>query len=85
MFRFLLFAIGRYAGFFSHLACFLAGVSLIISFWWGVVLLSVSLLLGSLSAFLSRRSSPPASSPAPSPDASILFSNILSQLNKDAQ
>lgn len=52
MIQFLLFAVGRYASFFSHLASFLAGLSLWVSFPWGVVLLASAVLLGSLSAYL---------------------------------
>ena len=51
MIHFLLFAVGRYANFVSHLAAFLAGLSLLVSLPLGVVLLAVALLLGSLSAF----------------------------------
>ena len=56
MIQFLFFAIGRYAGFCSHLAAFLAGLSLLVSLPWGVVLLASALLLGSLSAFFVNRS-----------------------------
>lgn len=56
MMQFLLFAIGRYAGFVSHLAAFLAGLSLWISLPWGIVLLAVAVLLGSLSSFSVSRS-----------------------------
>lgn len=55
MIQFLLFAVGRYASFFSHLAAFLAGLSLLISLPLGIVLLAVALLLGSLSAFFVNR------------------------------
>lgn len=51
MIQFLFFAVGRYAGFVSHLAAFLAGLSLVVSLPLGIVLLAVALLLGSLSAF----------------------------------
>lgn len=54
MIQFLLFAVGRYAGFVSHLAAFLAGLSLLVSLPWGVVLLSCAVLLGSLSSFLQK-------------------------------
>lgn len=55
MIQFLFFAVGRYASFVSHLAAFLAGLSLLISLPLGIVLLAVALLLGSLSAFFVNR------------------------------
>lgn len=55
MIHFLLFTVGRYAGFISHLAAFLAGFSLWVSLPLGVVLLAVALLLGSFSAFSVNR------------------------------
>lgn len=54
MIQFLLFAIGRYSSFFSYFAAFLAGLSLLVSLPWGVVLLSLAVLLGSLSSFLQK-------------------------------
>lgn len=54
MMQFLLFSVGRYAGFFSHLSAFLAGLALWISLSWGVVLLAVAVVLGSFSAFSVR-------------------------------
>lgn len=54
MIHFLLFAVGRYASFVSHFAAFLAGLSLLVSLPLGVVLLAVSVVLGSFSAFTSR-------------------------------
>lgn len=54
MIQFLFFVIGRYSSFFSHLAAFLAGLSLVVSLPFGVVLLSFAVLLGSLSSFLQR-------------------------------
>ena len=54
MIQFLLFAVGRYSSFFSHLAAFLAGLSLPVSLPWGVVLLSCAVLLGSLSSYLQK-------------------------------
>lgn len=81
MVKFFLFVVSRYALFVSYVAVFLAGLSLWISLPFGIVCLALSLLLGSLSAFLRRRVDPPAVS-VPSPD--ILFSNILSQISKDA-
>lgn len=80
MFKFFLFAVSRYALFVSYVAVFLAGLSLWVSLPFGVVCLSASVVLGSLSAFLRRRVDPPASSLSPD----ILFSNILSQISKDS-
>lgn len=80
MVKFFLFAVSRYALFVSYVAVFLAGLSLWVSLPFGVVCLSASVVLGSLSAFLRRRVAPPASSPSPD----ILFSNILSQISKDS-
>lgn len=54
MIQFLLFAVGRYSSFFSHLAAFLAGLSLLVSLPLGIVLLAVSVILGTLSAFISK-------------------------------
>ena len=54
MIHFLLFAVGRYAFFVSHLAAFLAGLSLCVSLPWGVVLLASAVLLGSLASYLKR-------------------------------
>lgn len=54
MIQFLLFAVGRYASFISHVASFLAGLSLLVSLPLGVVLLAVSVVLGSFSAFISK-------------------------------
>ena len=79
MVKFFLFALSRYALFVSYVAVFLAGLSLWVSLPWGIVCLAVAVVLGSLSAFLRRRVDPPAVS-APPPD--ILFSNILSQMEK---
>ena len=54
MIQFLLFAIGRYSSFFSHLAAFLAGFSLLVSLPLGVVLLAVAVVFGNFSAWLRR-------------------------------
>lgn len=80
MVKFFLFALSRYALFVSYVAVFLFGLSLCVSLPFGIVCLSASVVLGSLSAFLRRRVDSPASSPSPD----ILFSNILSQLSKDS-
>lgn len=78
MVKFFLFALSRYALFVSYVSVFLAGLSLWVSLPFGIVCLALSLLLGSLSAFLRRRVDSPASSPSPD----ILFSSILSQMDK---
>lgn len=54
MIEFLKFAVSRYSGFVSHLAAFLAGLSLLVSLPVGVVLLAVSIVLGSLSAWTKK-------------------------------
>lgn len=79
MLQFLSFSVSRYAGFLSHFAAFLCGLSLWLSLPWGIVLLAVSIVLGSLSAFLRQKSFPPALS---ADDSSILFSNILDSISK---
>lgn len=54
MIDFLKFAVSRYSGFVSHLAAFLAGLSLLVSLPVGVVLLAVSVVFGNLSAWYRR-------------------------------
>lgn len=54
MIEFLKFAVSRYSGFVSHLAAFLAGLSLLVSLPVGVVLLAVSVVFGNLSAWYRR-------------------------------
>ena len=78
MLQFLSFSVSRYAGFLSHFAAFLCGLSLWLSLPWGIVLLAVSIVLGSLSAFLRATSLPPSLAD----DSSILFSNILDSISK---
>lgn len=82
MVKFVCFAVSRYSGFVSHLSAFLAGLSLLLSLPLGLILLAVSIVFGSLSAFLRVRSlpsSPPASStPA---DVSDMLADMLSQLS----
>lgn len=51
MIEFLKFAVSRYSGFVSHLAAFLAGLSLLVSLPVGVVLLAVAVVFGNLSAW----------------------------------
>lgn len=55
MIQFVVFAVKRYAGFVSHLAAFLAGLSLWVSLSWGVVLLAVAVLLGSLASYSQKK------------------------------
>lgn len=64
MVKFLCFAVSRYSGFVSHLSAFLAGLSLLVSLPFGLVLLAVSIVFGSLSSFLRRASALP---PVPPP------------------
>lgn len=78
MVKFVCFAVSRYSGFVSHLSAFLAGLSLLLSLPLGLILLAVSIVFGSLSAFLRRASSPPASSPA---DLNSLMGDMLSRLS----
>lgn len=54
MIEFLKFAVSRYSGFVSHLAAFLAGLSLLVSLPVGVVLLAVAVVFGNLSAWFRR-------------------------------
>ena len=54
MIVFLKFAVSRYSGFVSHLAAFLAGLSLLVSLPVGVVLLAVAVVFGNLSAWFRR-------------------------------
>lgn len=54
MIEFFKFAVSRYSSFVSHLAAFLAGVSLLVSLPVGVVLLAVAVVFGNLSAWYRR-------------------------------
>ena len=82
MVKFVCFAVSRYSGFFSHLSCFLAGLSLCISLPLGLILLAVSIVFGSLSAFLRVRSLPPSLSASPTPaDVSDMLADMFSQLS----
>lgn len=54
MINFILYAVGRYAGFFSHVAAFLAGLSLVLSLSFGLCCLALAVILGSLSSWCSR-------------------------------
>lgn len=82
MVKFVCFTVSRYSGFVSHLSAFLAGLSLLLSLPLGLILLAVSVVFGSLSAFLRARSFPP--SPPGSPtlsDVSDMMADMFSQLS----
>lgn len=79
MFKFVCFAVSRYSGFVSHLSAFLAGLSLLLSLPLGLILLAVSIVFGSLSAFLRARSLPP--SPPGSSTLSDMMADMFSQLS----
>lgn len=51
----LFFTIGRYAGFFSHVAAFLAGLSLILPVVYAMIPLAFAVVLGSLSAWCNKQ------------------------------
>lgn len=55
MIDFLKFAVSRYSGFVSHLASFLAGLSLLISLPVGIVLLALAVVFGNLAAWYKRQ------------------------------
>ena len=78
MVKFVCFAVSRYSGFVSHLSAFLAGLSLVISLPLGLIFLAVSIVLGSLSAFLRARSFPPSPTPA---DVSDMLVDMFSQFS----
>lgn len=80
MVKFLCFAVSRYSGFVSHLSAFLAGLSLLVSLPLGLILLAVSIVFGSLSAFLRSRASAPPASPTPA-DVSDMLADMFSQLS----
>lgn len=82
MFKFVCFAVSRYSGFVSHLAAFLAGLSLLLSLPLGLLLLAVSIVFGSLSAFLRVRFFPPSSPGSPTlSDVSDMMADMFSQLS----
>lgn len=78
MVKFVCFAVSRYSGFVSHLSAFLAGLSLVISLPLGLIFLAVSIVLGSLSAFLRSRVFPPSPTPA---DVSDMLVDMFQQLS----
>lgn len=81
MVKFLLFSVSRYSGFVSHLSAFLSGLSLLVSLPLGLILLSVAIVFGSLSAFLRSRASDPPVFPSSSPVDLSSLADILSQLS----
>lgn len=81
MLKFLCFAVSRYSGFVSHLSAFLAGLSLLLSLPLGLILLAVSIVFGSLSAFLRSRASDPPFSPASSAVDLSSLADMFSQLS----
>lgn len=54
MINFILYAVGRYAGFVSHVAAFLAGVGLVLPISFGLCCLAFAVILGSLSSWCAR-------------------------------
>lgn len=54
MINFILYAVGRYAGFVSHVAAFLAGLGLVLPISFGLCCLALAVILGSLSSWCSR-------------------------------
>ena len=54
MINFILYAVGRYAGFVSHVAAFLAGFSLVLSINLGICCLALAIIFGSLSSWCAR-------------------------------
>lgn len=82
MLKFVCFAVSRYSGFVSHFSAFLAGLSLLLSLPLGLILLAVSIVFGSLSAFLRVRSLPSSPPASPSPaDVSDMLADMFSQLS----
>lgn len=82
MVKFVCFAVSRYSGFVSHLSAFLAGLALLLSLPLGLILLSVAIVFGSLSAFLRARSFPPSPPASPIPaDVSDMLADMFSQLS----
>lgn len=54
MINFILYAVGRYAGFVSHFAAFLAGIGLVLPISFGLCCLALAIILGSLSSWCAR-------------------------------
>lgn len=51
MLNFILYAVGRYAGFISYVAAFLAGLGLVLPIGFGLCSLALAVVLGSLSSW----------------------------------
>lgn len=82
MVKFVCFAVSRYSGFVSHLSAFLAGLSLLLSLPLGLILLAISIVFGSLSAFLRSRVFPPSLPGSPTlSDVSDMMADMFSQLS----
>lgn len=54
MINFILYVVGRYAGFVSHVAAFLAGLGLVLPISFGLCCLALAVILGSLSSWCAR-------------------------------
>ena len=54
MINFILYAVGRYAGFVSHVAAFLVGLGLVLPICFGLCCLALAVILGSLSSWCAR-------------------------------
>ena len=54
MINFILYAVGRYAGFVSHVAAFLAGIGFVLPISFGLCCLALAVILGSLSSWCAR-------------------------------
>ena len=50
----IMYAAGRYAGFLSHVAAFLAGLGLVLPLSFGLCCLALAVILDSLSSWCSR-------------------------------
>ena len=54
MINFFLYAVGRYAGFVSHVSAFLAGLSFVLPISFGICCLAFAVIFGSLSSWCAR-------------------------------
>ena len=54
MINFIFYAVGRYAGFASHVAAFLAGLGFVLPISFGLCCLALAVILGSLSSWCAR-------------------------------